>query len=447
MSLQRSEPGTNGYRPTSLDFINRPNPVEPSNVGSHGTSGIDNRQISRGSDEQLIRVLLGARARDSATDSRVTKSSNQSVSSGSIAAVLNDDDEPITLARHAESDQALFKLPQLPVKRGVKRTRHRVPPVLQGLHQPPPNAGLLPSINTESVPVDPNTAVDRVVQSAPEHYVFANRPSDAANQPQSDAARPSPKNKWTDEETAELVKGVRRFGIGKWKQILNCSDLHFNNRSTVDLKDRFRLWTRQQDKLGRPIHGADASHPTSDTASFAASQRRHRVNWTEAEDEALLQGFRKYGASWTSIQISPVLTERTPTDVRDRLRIRYPDEYKKTGLAAKHRKQILRSSDTAAQPLKVSEKADAGQTVPGSRATIDFGKSKPANIFSAFDEEWFADLDLPEDEPIVLDRSIMDWAANRQLPSLESVLAAPPPDLGNMQGIDPLSTLLPRPSQ
>ncbi|GAB7345977.1 hypothetical protein MBLNU457_4198t1 [Dothideomycetes sp. NU457] len=446
MSLQRSGAGNNGYRPTSLDFINRPNPVEPSNVGNHGGSVIDNRQISRGSDGELVRVLLGPRSRDSAADSRAAKPSTQSVSSGSIAAVLNDDNEPTTLnTRHAEPDQPLLRLPQLPVNRGVKRPRHRVPPVLQGLHQPPPNAGLLPSINTESVPVDPGTAVDRVVQSAPEHYVFTNRPSDAASQPQSDATRPPSKNKWTDEETAVLVKGVVRFGVGKWKQILNCSDLHFNNRSTVDLKDRFRLWTRQQAKLGRPIEVADVvpgrgpvDHTTSSTKSFAASQRRRRVNWTEAEDEALLQGFRKYGASWTSIQINPVLGGRTPTDIRDRLRIRYPDEYKKTGLAAKRRKPVLRSSKTAAQPSRTLEKVDAGQTIPASRP-----------IFSAFDEEWLADLELPEDdvgEPIVLDRSIMDWA-NRQLPSLETVLAGPPPDLGNMQGIDPLATLLPRPSQ
>jgi len=235
-----------------------------------------------------------------------------------------------------------------------------VPPVLQGLHQPPPNAGLLPSINTESVPVDSNTAVDRVVQSAPEHYVFANRLTDAVNQPQNKTARPLPKNKWTDEETAVLVKGVERFGVGKWKQILNCSDLHFNNRTTVDLKDRFRLWTRQQAKLGRPVEVVDIAPPrgsvdrshmtsTSSPPTFTASQRRRRVNWTNTEDEALLQGFHRYGASWTSIQIDPVLDGRTPTDIRDRLRIRYPEEYKKTGLAAKRSTPVLRSSDTAPQ--------------------------------------------------------------------------------------------------
>jgi len=468
MSLQRSGAANNEYRPTSLDFINRPNPVEPSNVGNHGGNVIDNRQIGRGSDGELVRGLLGSRSRESVTDTRVSKPSSQSVSSGSIAAVLNDDYNASTIShatRYADSDQALLRLPQLPVSRGVKRPRHRVPPVLQGLHQPPPNAGLLPSINTDNVHVESSSAVDRAVHSAPEHYVFTNRQIDTVSQPQSQTTRSGLKNKWTDEETAVLVKGVERFGVGKWKQILNCSDFQFNNRSTVDLKDRFRLWTRQQAKLGKPVEVACSAPPDTSVDrssatvvtpgndhSFAPSQRRRRVEWTKTEDDALLKGFRRYGASWISIQTDPLLDGRTPTDIRDRLRVRYPAEYKKTGLAAKRSKPVLRPSAMTSQPTKTTEKTDAVQSHPASRATIDPNKARQANnIFSVFDEEWSAGLDLPDDDdtdahPIVLDRSIMDWA-NRQLPSLESVLAAPPSDLGSMQGIDPLATLLPRPSQ
>ena len=41
----------------------------------------------------------------------------------------------------------IFDLPELPVRTG-KATRPRLPPTLSGLHEPPPNAGLLPSIST-----------------------------------------------------------------------------------------------------------------------------------------------------------------------------------------------------------------------------------------------------------------------------------------------------------
>ncbi|KAF2452549.1 hypothetical protein BDY21DRAFT_258490, partial [Lineolata rhizophorae] len=48
------------------------------------------------------------------------------------------------------------------------------------------------------------------------------------------------RNKWTEEETACLLKGVARFGIGSWKKILSHADYSFNGRSAIDLKDRFR---------------------------------------------------------------------------------------------------------------------------------------------------------------------------------------------------------------
>ena len=47
---------------------------------------------------------------------------------------------------------------------------------------------------------------------------------------------------WTDEETADLIKGVNMFGYGKWKKVLNHPDLKFlAERTSVDLKDRYVL--------------------------------------------------------------------------------------------------------------------------------------------------------------------------------------------------------------
>ena len=47
---------------------------------------------------------------------------------------------------------------------------------------------------------------------------------------------------WTDEETADLIKGVNMFGYGKWKKVLNHPDFKFlAERTSVDLKDRYVL--------------------------------------------------------------------------------------------------------------------------------------------------------------------------------------------------------------
>lgn len=46
------------------------------------------------------------------------------------------------------------------------------------------------------------------------------------------------RKKWSEEETADLVKGVSKFGIGSWKKILQHPDYNFNSRTAVDLKDR-----------------------------------------------------------------------------------------------------------------------------------------------------------------------------------------------------------------
>jgi hypothetical protein len=46
-------------------------------------------------------------------------------------------------------------------------------------------------------------------------------------------------NRWTEDEVRALQHGVTRFGIGQWTKILRNSR-EFNNRSTVDLKDKWR---------------------------------------------------------------------------------------------------------------------------------------------------------------------------------------------------------------
>ena len=72
---------------------------------------------------------------------------------------------------------------------------------------------------------------------------------------------------------------------------------------------------------------------------FAHTKRRKRHNYTMIEDMSLLQGFRRYGNAWASIRDdeSLGLGLRTATDLRDRMRTRYPNEYKNAGLTGRPR--------------------------------------------------------------------------------------------------------------
>ncbi|XP_065870878.1 uncharacterized protein [Euphorbia lathyris] len=62
------------------------------------------------------------------------------------------------------------------------------------------------------------------------------------------AARRRP-NKWSLQEEEELTKGVKRYGTGNWKLILNFKRDIFIDRTAVDLKDKWRNMTRFGDPL------------------------------------------------------------------------------------------------------------------------------------------------------------------------------------------------------
>jgi hypothetical protein len=236
-------------QPGSLEYINRPNPVEPSDL-SHGIFDGSTRELDRSTNEQLHPFLLGNRLRqrnDLGTDAtRLARRSPHQSSTSSIAAVLNDEESPPRLGEHVshrrDIDQAVFTLPKLPAKRLAKR--HRVPPVLQGLHQPPPDARLLPSISTEETQVFLSTSTGSkpaaVAVSADDtpSTVIQQEPIESAATTQGNPDKRSRRNIWTDQETDDLLAGVSRFGIGNWKKILLCPDYQFHKRTAVDLKDR-----------------------------------------------------------------------------------------------------------------------------------------------------------------------------------------------------------------
>ena len=429
------------YQPTSLDFINRPNPVEPQSVPQrHPLNGTPQLTKRSGSGHGLGRLLIGNTA---------------------------DGEAERPAKRRKSRDGNSFDLPKLP----VQTKRLRIPPTLSGLHQPPPNAGLLPSISTKQPVAPPERVTENEVAAAD---VVPASVADAETEKvrgSSDDARlkatGKPKrNKWSDKETACLLKGVSQFGIGNWTKILNCSDFKFERRTALDLKDRFRVCRPEEYQRSKQAgsHGAKATAHVNGRGStarvgrksgksdrktdselqelginqpFEKTRRRKRHAYSAVEDEALLKGYRKHGNSWAVIREDENLDlgHRTATDLRDRMRTKFPDEYAKAGLAPRPEvfpKPPQRGKENSAHPEEGREQCRETNAVqkqsdpPPAHSTKHTMEPRPAitqklvpstilpddGVFFGApfeDEEWHA-------EPITLDRGILEWAGDGNKP-------------------------------
>lgn len=51
---------------------------------------------------------------------------------------------------------------------------------------------------------------------------------------------PTKRKRFTDEEDRAILQGVERFGIGKWAEIKSHFSMELRDRSTVNIKDRYR---------------------------------------------------------------------------------------------------------------------------------------------------------------------------------------------------------------
>ncbi|KIW15193.1 hypothetical protein PV08_05238 [Exophiala spinifera] len=267
-----------------------------------------------------------------------------------------------------------------------------LPAMVTGLHEPPPSAALLPSIDVDSRPTLSRSTTSKIhvkdILTEPDNVgatastsrsVVRNQkeveqtieagPSSQPSKPQTlnEAVAPPatsddkkqvrrPRRRWSDNETMDLLAGVRKYGVGKWKQILVDPDFNFVGRSSVDLKDRYRVCAANNNiaKYGpsprRSPSATDLSAasapggiardsaspehilPTSPPASLEQPQRqrRRRRVWTDYEDSNLLKGVARHGFQWTAIHDDRDLDlgHRKATDLRDRIRNRFPDGYK-----------------------------------------------------------------------------------------------------------------------
>lgn len=306
-----------------------------------------------------------------------------------------------------------------------------LPAMVTGLHEPPPSAALLPSIDVDSRPAIPRSTTSKIhvkdmltesdqdlaprptpsVAVIEKQVILVKEAANSHPTPVKDTSpvttEPTPpvtpwkdnkprraRRKWTDSETRDLLIGVRKYGIGKWKQILDDPAFNFCERSSVDLKDRYRVCANNDSvpkldthsntatpitEQSTPIEGTGPSLSPTKTNDLdfpadqgqAPKQRRKRRAWTIVEDESLLKGVARHGFQWTVIHDDPDLdlAHRRATDLRDRIRNKFPDGYKHAETAPL-RSEVKKAEKLAVSSSGASNPANMGTSVPPVRNAL-----------------------------------------------------------------------------
>ena len=200
--------------------------------------------------------------------------------------------------------------------------------------------------------------------------------------------------KWSEQETLDLLSGIEHHGEGKWIQILRDPSYTFHSRMAMDLKDRYRNINPNQAHGGgdkskldvKPRHTKSGSGRTEeadvkarddadlDESSLKATGKRKsrkRRRWTAYEDESLMRGLTKHGFGWSAMQTDKEigLSHRRATDIRDRVRTKFPDAYRFAEPApvraegGKSGKQVASQQGSANQ----EKTSDNDQGMPGER--------------------------------------------------------------------------------
>ncbi|KAL9029681.1 MAG: hypothetical protein Q9196_002105 [Gyalolechia fulgens] len=217
--------------------------------------------------------------------------------------------------------------------------------VLNQLHEPPPSAALFPPITPNATVADHGRRPS--ADLLPERTTGENlksREDDKGIRDSSTAKKLSPRKrvKWSDEETYSLVRGVDKFGVGKWTRILNNPEYKFSSgRKPIDLKDRFRTLmgnTRVQPSEGvsyQELLGYADGIPNIEPDPHVQDEeprqprKKPKHHWSEEEDESLVKGYQKHGFCWKEIasDLSLALSNRSGPQIRDRFRKRFPELY------------------------------------------------------------------------------------------------------------------------
>lgn len=197
-----------------------------------------------------------------------------------------------------------------------------------------------------------------------------------------------------------------------------------------------------------------ASVQEDDYGPFPKSNRRARRQFNDEDDANLLKGFKRHGTAWRAIRDDVELGfgMRHPTDLRDRFRIRYPEEFAKAGfkLKPKEARELRKAEEAKAQgsrpPSPIAHKAADGigpsiartsaMSAPAAGPPLPTTTSKPTSTLPTIDlvTDFTFDDDDGDRSPIILNRNILQWAdenstsiptpttapASTQLPTLPS---------------------------
>jgi hypothetical protein len=217
-----------------------------------------------------------------------------------------------------------------------------------------------------------------------------------------------------------------------------CPDEYGGARRTRKAKGKSSEYATVTDSSKKPIQARPARAADSQCQQLGDSeqqalwkaQRRPRRNFTDEEDQALLKGFKEQGPSWITICKDEAFKKhgRTSTDLRDRLRTRFPEMYAEAGLASRPAvpRPAKRSRSTRKEPEIPAESTLT--TTPAINTTTD-DQSRSLGVrmdktssrtgpsyglpLPSIDDS-LSNFGFPEDDddsdPIILDRSIMDWA-------------------------------------
>lgn len=340
--------------------------------------------------------------------------------SHSLARILDDAPDASDDACNKKRNRGLptrddyLQLPQ-PVKKQKPALHASVmPPIINGLHEPPPDAALFPPIASSSFNENDPNHFNMLREQNNRLEEMSSQQSQQSQQSPSEGDKAAgkgrkkatkPRRKWSEEETNHLLLGVSKHGVGKWTNILEDPDFRFNDRSAGDLKDRFRTCCpdelrgckgegksatppstqKPKPKPKKGLHSENILHEEEETspgggmitpptesdapskhkktrahrkkmqdleslgihAPFKKSLRRERRPFTDQEDRDILEGLDQYGPAWTKIQRDPRyhLSSRQPTDLRDRVRNKYPTIYQRIEKGAYQPKEGNRSGD------------------------------------------------------------------------------------------------------
>ncbi|KII84145.1 hypothetical protein PLICRDRAFT_118381 [Plicaturopsis crispa FD-325 SS-3] len=270
------------------------------------------------------------------------------------------------------------------------------------------------------------------------------------DEPATSALEKKQRKKWTEEETQMLVDGCNSWGVGNWKAILKDPKLKFDNRSPVDLKDRFRTYfpdAYRQHYPNAKTHLSSRVRSTlpDGTSIFEKTRSKKRRPFTAEEDQALKAGYERHGTVWATIVKDPIFMEqnRRSTDLRDRFRNAFPELYQAAGYkprnTPKKKKREVEPAKRAATDDQLAMSSNSAGPVRRRRAHTTQGwyrggtKSVPESTTCSEDES-----SGDEEEQQAIPKSRRPGASGT-IPQAEESSLSDAPAEADMDAIEPLS--------